>query len=100
MHHVSSELHQCAAHVVGLRAEDVLDPDAHGGFGPVAALGQFGQRLAPLALAVYVASRNRNFQTSPRLATANPQFLSVRKKPKSGWPWILSAVLRAARAES
>lgn len=29
--------HQGAAHVVGLRAEDVLDPDPHRRFGPVAA---------------------------------------------------------------
>ena len=44
-----------AAHVVGLRPEDMFHPDPHGGLGPVAALGLLGQRLAPLALAVDVA---------------------------------------------
>ena len=34
--------HQGAAHIVGLRAEDVFDPNPHGGLGPVAALGLFG----------------------------------------------------------
>ncbi|MFT5651419.1 MAG: hypothetical protein ACI9TZ_002910, partial [Yoonia sp.] len=34
---------------------DVLNPNPHRGFGPVAALGLVGQRLAPLALAVDVA---------------------------------------------
>jgi hypothetical protein len=33
----------------------VLNPDPHGGFGAVAALGLVGQRLAPIALAVDVA---------------------------------------------
>lgn len=47
--------HQGSAHVIGLCAEDVLYADPHGGFGPVAALGLFGQRFAPLALAVNVA---------------------------------------------
>ena len=51
--------HQGAAHVVGLRAKDILDPDPPNsqtyGFGPVALLGLLGQRLAPLALAVNVA---------------------------------------------
>ena len=47
--------HQGAAHVVGLCAEDVLDPDPHRRFCPVAPLGLFGQRLAALALAVDVA---------------------------------------------
>ncbi len=42
-------------HVVGLRAEDVLDPGAHGGFGPVAGLALLAQRLAALALAVDAA---------------------------------------------
>ena len=44
--HQADRAHQGAAHVVGLRAEDVLYPDPHGGFGPVAALGLVGQRLA------------------------------------------------------
>ena len=47
--------HQRAAHVVGLRAEDMFDPDPRGGFGPVAFLRLLGQRLAALALAVDVA---------------------------------------------
>jgi len=47
--------HQSAAHVIGLRAEHMLDAHTYRGFGPVAALGQFSQRLAALALAVNVA---------------------------------------------
>jgi hypothetical protein len=38
--------HQGAAHVVGLRAKDMLDPDPHRGFRPVSAFGLVGQRLA------------------------------------------------------
>ena len=53
--HQADGSHQGAAHVIGLGAKDMLDPDPHGGFGPVAALGLVGQRLAPLALAVDVA---------------------------------------------
>lgn len=53
--HHADRAHQCAAHVIGLCAEDMLDPRAHRGFGPVAAPGLFGQRLAALALAVDVA---------------------------------------------
>ena len=66
--HQADGAHEGAAHVAGLRAEDVFDhclavhalactrrADPHGGFGPVAALGLFGQRLAPLALAVDMA---------------------------------------------
>ena len=53
--HQADGAHQGAAHVVGQRAEDVLNPDPHGGFGAVAALGLVGQRLALIALAVDVA---------------------------------------------
>ena len=53
--HQTDGAHQGAAHVVCLRAEDMLNPDPHGGFGPVAALGLCSQRLAALALAVDVA---------------------------------------------
>jgi len=51
--------HQRAAHFVGLCADDVLDPDLHRGFGPVAALALFGELLAALALAVDLAGQHR-----------------------------------------
>ena len=47
--------HEGAAHVVGLRAKNMLDPDPHSGLGPVTALGLFSQRLAALAFTVDVA---------------------------------------------
>lgn len=53
----SDGAHQRPAHVVGLGAEDMLDPRAHDGFGPVAALALFGQWLAALALAMDAASQ-------------------------------------------
>jgi len=53
--HQADRAHQGAAQVVGLRAKNVLDPDPHGGFGPVTALGLFSQRLAALAFTVDVA---------------------------------------------
>ncbi len=52
--HQTNAAYEGAAHVVGLCAEDMFHPDPNGGFGPVAALGLLGQRLAPLALAVDV----------------------------------------------
>ena len=55
-HHADGP-HQRAAHAVGLRAEDMLNPNPHGGFRPVAGLALFGQRLAALALAVDVAGQ-------------------------------------------
>jgi len=39
----------------------MLDPNPHGGFGPVALLGLLGQRLAALALAVNVAGQLPSF---------------------------------------
>jgi len=53
--HQACSAHQGPAHVVGLRAEDVFDPDLHTGFGSAAALRLFGQRFTPLSLAVSVA---------------------------------------------
>jgi hypothetical protein len=47
--HEADGSHKCAAHVIGLRAKDMLDPDPHCGFGAVALPGLPGQRLAPLA---------------------------------------------------
>ena len=51
--------HQGAAHVIGLCADDMFEPDPPNspacGFGPVAALGLLAHRLAPIALAVNVA---------------------------------------------
>lgn len=43
-------VHQGSALIVGLRAEDVLDPYAYQGFGPVGPRGLLGQRLAEIAL--------------------------------------------------
>ena len=57
--HQADGAHQGAAHVVGLRTEDMLDANPPispaCGFGPVGSPGLFGQRLAALALAVDVA---------------------------------------------
>jgi|GEM_PF-6870486 len=53
--HQADRAHQGAAHVVGLHAKDMLDPDPHGGFGAATALGLFSQRLAALAFTVDVA---------------------------------------------
>ncbi len=53
--HDADHAHQRADHVVGLRTEDMLDPGTYRRLGPVAGLALFGQRLAPLALAVDVA---------------------------------------------
>ena len=47
--------HERAAHVVRLRAENMLDPDPHLGFCVVPLLGPFAQRLAALALSVNAA---------------------------------------------
>ena len=60
--HQTDGSHKGAAHVIGLRAKDMLDPDAHGGFGPIALLGLLGQRLAPLALAMDVAGQLSGFE--------------------------------------
>ena len=60
--HQTDGSHNGAAHVIGLRAKDMLDPDPCGGFGPVALLGLLGQRLASLALAVNVASQLSGFE--------------------------------------
>ena len=54
--------HEHTARLNDLRAEDMLDPDAHHGFRPVALLGLPGQRLAPLALAVDVAGQLSGFE--------------------------------------
>ena len=63
--HHADRAHQCAAHVIGLCAEDMLDARAHRRFRAIAALGLFGQRLAALALAMDVA---------PQLHAAQPGF--------------------------
>jgi hypothetical protein len=47
--HEADGSHKCAAHVIGLRAKDILDLDPHCGSGAVAFLGLPGQRFAPLA---------------------------------------------------
>ncbi|MFT6103647.1 MAG: hypothetical protein ACJA1E_000059 [Paracoccaceae bacterium] len=47
--HEADDSHKCAAHVIDLRAKDMLDPDPQCGFGAVALPGLPGQRLAPLA---------------------------------------------------
>ncbi|MFT6913255.1 MAG: hypothetical protein ACJAQW_001865 [Paracoccaceae bacterium] len=49
--HEADGSHKCAAHVIGLRAKDMLDSDPHCGFGAVALPGLPGQQLAPLAMA-------------------------------------------------
>lgn len=54
--------HQHASHVVGLRAEDVLDPDADAGFRPVALLAAFVERAVPLPLAVDPAPQAGSLQ--------------------------------------
>ena len=66
LHH-AYRVHQRAAHVVGLRAEDMFDPDPHGRFDPIAALGLFGERLAPFPLAVNVAGQLPVAQLRPHL---------------------------------
>ena len=58
---------QCAALVVGLRTEDMLDRRAQRGFGPVAALRLLGQRLAALVLAMDLAFQFQSAQLCLRL---------------------------------
>jgi hypothetical protein len=60
--HEADGSHKCAAHVIGLRAKEMLDLDPHCGFGAVALPGLPGQRLAPLALALNVAVQLPGFQ--------------------------------------
>lgn len=48
--HQADGADQRAAHVVGLRTEDMLDPDPDRRFGPVAGLALFAQRLAAFVL--------------------------------------------------
>jgi hypothetical protein len=44
--HEADGSHKCAAHVIGLRAKDMLDSDPHCGSGAVALPGLLAQRLA------------------------------------------------------
>lgn len=53
--HDAAGAHQRPSHVVGLRAEEMFDPGAHGGLGPVAGLALFAQRFAAFAFPVDAA---------------------------------------------
>jgi hypothetical protein len=53
--HRSNCAHQRAAHIVGLRTEDVFDAHPDAGLGVVAALGLIGHRFTALAFAVDMA---------------------------------------------
>lgn len=43
--HQSDAAHKGAAHVVGLRAKDVFDPDPYGGFGPTSSVSHLRQNI-------------------------------------------------------
>ena len=63
--HKADGARQSAAHVVGLRIEDVLNPDPHGGFCAVGSAGLVAHRLAPFSFAVDVACEFEGTQLDP-----------------------------------